>query len=276
MQLTSSSTLVARSPQAEPPAQRRTVNAALWSTLVVSGHFQDQVSDVSAGRRSWDRTSDPSLVRRARTMLRRLAPRTYAAVAQDGDTEHPRRAAAGRIYLIRLVRHEPRIHILRHAGRIVCQHHGGIADDEDVRNDSMKASISYGFREILQFEKTVKKRYSSRRPMRMGHSRGALPMCGGRYTGPVEPAYRQHLPPARQHRRQNDLPYDQDALATEQDLAPARLLTVQGYGHTEFSNPSTCALRERTAPSSRESRWPRPGTPATSARRNDRRAPSCR
>jgi hypothetical protein len=58
-------------------------------------------------------------------------------VAQDGDTKHPRRAAAGRIYLIRLVRHEPRIHILRHAGRIVCQHHGGIADDEDVRNDSM-------------------------------------------------------------------------------------------------------------------------------------------
>jgi len=35
-------------------------------------------------------------------------------------------------------------------------------------------------------------------------------------------------------------PY-QDALAMEHDLARARLLTVQGYGHTEQSNPSTCA-----------------------------------
>ena len=26
------------------------------------------------------------------------------------------------------------------------------------------------------------------------------------------------------------------------DLARARLLTVQGYGHTEANNPSTCAL----------------------------------
>lgn len=26
------------------------------------------------------------------------------------------------------------------------------------------------------------------------------------------------------------------------DLARARLLTVAGYGHTEASNPSTCAL----------------------------------
>jgi pimeloyl-ACP methyl ester carboxylesterase len=38
-----------------------------------------------------------------------------------------------------------------------------------------------------------------------------------------------------------DLPY-QDALAMQHDLARARLLTVQGYGHTEYSNPSTCAL----------------------------------
>jgi pimeloyl-ACP methyl ester carboxylesterase len=45
----------------------------------------------------------------------------------------------------------------------------------------------------------------------------------------------------------NDLPYDQDALAMEHDLARARLLTVQGYGHTEFSNPSTCALNYELA-----------------------------
>ncbi len=37
------------------------------------------------------------------------------------------------------------------------------------------------------------------------------------------------------------LPYQQDELAMEHDLARARLLTVQGYGHTEQSNPSTCA-----------------------------------
>ena len=33
----------------------------------------------------------------------------------------------------------------------------------------------------------------------------------------------------------------------EHDLARARLLTVQGYGHTEFSNPSTCALNYELA-----------------------------
>jgi pimeloyl-ACP methyl ester carboxylesterase len=37
------------------------------------------------------------------------------------------------------------------------------------------------------------------------------------------------------------LPYQQDELAMEHDLARARLLTVRGYGHTEQSNPSTCA-----------------------------------
>jgi pimeloyl-ACP methyl ester carboxylesterase len=37
------------------------------------------------------------------------------------------------------------------------------------------------------------------------------------------------------------LPY-QDALAMSHDLARAGLLTVQGYGHTEANNPSTCAL----------------------------------
>jgi hypothetical protein len=36
------------------------------------------------------------------------------------------------------------------------------------------------------------------------------------------------------------LPY-QDSLAMSRDLARARLLTVQGYGHTEQQNPSTCA-----------------------------------
>ena len=28
------------------------------------------------------------------------------------------------------------------------------------------------------------------------------------------------------------------------DLARARLLTVRGYGHTEFANPSTCATND--------------------------------
>jgi len=34
-------------------------------------------------------------------------------------------------------------------------------------------------------------------------------------------------------------PY-QDSVAMARDLARARLLTVNGYGHTEFLNPSTC------------------------------------
>jgi pimeloyl-ACP methyl ester carboxylesterase len=38
------------------------------------------------------------------------------------------------------------------------------------------------------------------------------------------------------------LPYA-DSLAMEHDLARARLLTVNGYGHTEESNPSACATR---------------------------------
>jgi pimeloyl-ACP methyl ester carboxylesterase len=37
------------------------------------------------------------------------------------------------------------------------------------------------------------------------------------------------------------LPY-QGQLAMAHDLARARLLTVRGYGHTEISNPSTCAM----------------------------------
>jgi pimeloyl-ACP methyl ester carboxylesterase len=32
-----------------------------------------------------------------------------------------------------------------------------------------------------------------------------------------------------------------DSVAMSRDLARARLLTVKGYGHTEFANPSTCA-----------------------------------
>jgi pimeloyl-ACP methyl ester carboxylesterase len=38
------------------------------------------------------------------------------------------------------------------------------------------------------------------------------------------------------------LPYV-DSLAMEHDLARARLLTINGYGHTEESNPSACAIR---------------------------------
>jgi hypothetical protein len=32
-----------------------------------------------------------------------------------------------------------------------------------------------------------------------------------------------------------------NSVAMSRDLARARLLTVKGYGHTEFTNPSTCA-----------------------------------
>ena len=38
-------------------------------------------------------------------------------------------------------------------------------------------------------------------------------------------------------------PY-QDAVAMARDLARARLLTVDGFGHTEFANPSTCATSD--------------------------------
>jgi pimeloyl-ACP methyl ester carboxylesterase len=40
-------------------------------------------------------------------------------------------------------------------------------------------------------------------------------------------------------------PY-QDSIAMSRDLARARLLTVDGYGHTEFLNPSSCAERYET------------------------------
>jgi hypothetical protein len=38
-------------------------------------------------------------------------------------------------------------------------------------------------------------------------------------------------------------PY-QDSVAMSHELARARLLTVEGYGHTEASNPSTCATED--------------------------------
>jgi pimeloyl-ACP methyl ester carboxylesterase len=41
------------------------------------------------------------------------------------------------------------------------------------------------------------------------------------------------------------LPY-QDSVAMSRDLARARLLTVDGYGHTEAGNPSTCATSYET------------------------------
>lgn len=34
------------------------------------------------------------------------------------------------------------------------------------------------------------------------------------------------------------------SVAMARDLARARLLTVDGLGHTEFANPSTCATRD--------------------------------
>ena len=39
------------------------------------------------------------------------------------------------------------------------------------------------------------------------------------------------------------LPY-QDSVAMSRDLARARLLTIDGYGHTEASNPGTCATND--------------------------------
>ena len=33
----------------------------------------------------------------------------------------------------------------------------------------------------------------------------------------------------------------QNSVAMARELSRARLLTVDGFGHTEFSNPSTCA-----------------------------------
>lgn len=36
-------------------------------------------------------------------------------------------------------------------------------------------------------------------------------------------------------------PY-QDSVALSRELARARLLTIDGYGHTETNNPSSCAL----------------------------------
>ena len=42
------------------------------------------------------------------------------------------------------------------------------------------------------------------------------------------------------------LPYE-DSVAMSHDLARAQLLTVEGYGHTEASNPSTCALDYETS-----------------------------
>jgi hypothetical protein len=40
-------------------------------------------------------------------------------------------------------------------------------------------------------------------------------------------------------------PY-QDSVAMSRDLARARLLTINGYGHTELANPSTCAAGYET------------------------------
>jgi len=40
-----------------------------------------------------------------------------------------------------------------------------------------------------------------------------------------------------------DTPY-WDSIALAHDLARARLLTIDGYGHTEFANPSTCATND--------------------------------
>ena len=40
-----------------------------------------------------------------------------------------------------------------------------------------------------------------------------------------------------------DTPY-WDSVALSHDLARARLLTIDGYGHTEFANPSTCATND--------------------------------
>jgi pimeloyl-ACP methyl ester carboxylesterase len=39
----------------------------------------------------------------------------------------------------------------------------------------------------------------------------------------------------------------QDAIAMTRDLARARLLTIDGFGHTELANPSTCAINDEVS-----------------------------
>jgi hypothetical protein len=39
----------------------------------------------------------------------------------------------------------------------------------------------------------------------------------------------------------------QNAIAMTRDLASARLLTIDGFGHTEFDNPSSCATAHEVA-----------------------------
>jgi hypothetical protein len=55
----------------------------------------------------------------------------------------------------------------------------------------------------------------------------------------MEPAHRQPHPPDRQY-GEPATSYE-NSVAMSRALSRARLLTVDGYGHTEFSNPSACA-----------------------------------
>jgi len=70
----------------------------------------------------------------------------------------------------------------------------------------------------------------------------AVRAMAGAGDGPVhrtvEYAHRAPDPGRRQHSRPGD-PY-QDSIAMAHDLADARLLTVNGYGHTALANPSSC------------------------------------
>src|SRR5205807_719325 len=61
----------------------------------------------------------------------------------------------------------------------------------------------------------------------------------GSVRRPMEPAHRQPRPGDRQHRGPGEAVLELGCHV--HDLARARLLTVRGYGHTEFTNPSTCA-----------------------------------
>ena len=63
---------------------------------------------------------------------------------------------------------------------------------------------------------------------------------GGPLRGAVEPPHRRTILLIG-NTGDPTTPY-QGSVALARELARARLLTVDGYGHTEQANPSTCAL----------------------------------
>ena len=77
-------------------------------------------------------------------------------------------------------------------------------------------------------------------PGRRSRARTGPPPGPGPVHRPVEPPHRQHHLGDEPHRRPAYHP--PDAIAMTRELARARLLTIDGFGHTELANPSTCAV----------------------------------